>query len=77
MSYNLGAFYALKPVPPSEEREELYWNTPNLSPALQLGQPLFQDVIDGKKTAKAALQEWQTAGRCPHAGNQTESGRLR
>ncbi|MBP3965047.1 ABC transporter substrate-binding protein [Paenibacillus lignilyticus] len=62
MSYNLGAFYALKPVLPSEEWEELYWETPNLSPVFKLGPPLFQDVVNGKKSVKDALREWQIKG---------------
>ncbi|SDW11051.1 ABC transporter substrate-binding protein [Paenibacillus sp. CF384] len=62
MSYNIDAFFALDPVPPLEERQELYWDTPNLSPAFKLGQPLFQDVIDGKTTVKDALQTWQNKG---------------
>ncbi|MFC5651638.1 ABC transporter substrate-binding protein [Paenibacillus solisilvae] len=63
MDYNLAAFYTLKPVPPQDVTlDKLYRDKPNLWQVTQSGQPLFQQVLDGKKTVEAALKEWQTQG---------------
>jgi multiple sugar transport system substrate-binding protein len=63
MSYNIGAFYALKPVPPQDlDMEKLYREKPNIYQVNQYGQPLFQQVVEGKKTVDQALKEWQTKG---------------
>ncbi|GGD70677.1 ABC transporter substrate-binding protein [Paenibacillus nasutitermitis] len=63
MSYNIGAFYALKPTPPQDiDFDKLNREKPNLWSVNQLGQPLFQEVLSGKKSVDAALKEWQTKG---------------
>ncbi|REE92941.1 multiple sugar transport system substrate-binding protein [Paenibacillus taihuensis] len=63
MSYNIDAFYALKPVPPQDvELDKLYRDRPNLYQVQNLAQPLFQDIIQGKKSVEDALKEWQTKG---------------
>ncbi|SEN14006.1 ABC transporter substrate-binding protein [Paenibacillus sp. OV219] len=63
MSYNIGAFYALKPVPAQDvELDKLYRERQNLYQVQNLAQPLFQEVIQGKKSVEDALKEWQTKG---------------
>lgn len=63
LNYNIGAFYALKPVPPSsQDRDEIYRIRPNIGQVEEKGREYFQMVVDGKKTAQEALKEWQTAG---------------
>ena len=63
MDYNIAAFYTLKPVPPQDiELEKLYREKQNLYQVNSIGQPLFQEVLEKKKTVEAALKEWQTKG---------------
>ncbi|BBH21177.1 hypothetical protein Back11_25220 [Paenibacillus baekrokdamisoli] len=63
MTYNIAAFYTLKPVPPQDlDMDKLYRDKPGIGQVTQLGQPLFQAVLDGKKTVEQALKEWQTQG---------------
>ena len=63
MDYNIAAFYTLKPVPPQDvDLEKLYREKQNLYQVNSLGQPLFQEVLQKKKTVEAALKEWQTKG---------------
>ncbi|WP_090643258.1 extracellular solute-binding protein [Paenibacillus sp. UNC496MF] len=61
-SYDPGVFYARRPVALQADWSELYWATPNLAPAYELGGPLLQDAIGGKRTIAAALAEWQASG---------------
>ncbi len=63
LSYNMQAFYTLKPVPPQDTgMDELSQKMPNIWQVQNYGQPLFQDVLQGKKTVEQALKEWQTKG---------------
>ncbi len=61
MSYNIGAFYQLKPAPVQDEME-MYRKYPNLYMVQSIGQQKFQEVLDGKKEVRQALKEWQTEG---------------
>ncbi|MCQ6558226.1 ABC transporter substrate-binding protein [Paenibacillus mendelii] len=61
--FNIEAFYKLKPVPPSStDTEKLYREKPGIDEARYIGQQLFQEVIEGKKTTENALKEWETKG---------------
>ncbi|SDW85842.1 ABC transporter substrate-binding protein [Paenibacillus sp. CF384] len=63
MNYNIEAFYTLKPIPPQDiTLEKLYREKPNLYQVQQFAQPLFQEVIQKKKSVEEALKEWQTKG---------------
>ena len=63
LEYNIEAFTKLKPVPPASlEQEKLMREKPNLWQVQNLGQPLFQQVVEGKKSVKDALAEWETQG---------------
>ncbi|RAP76617.1 ABC transporter substrate-binding protein [Paenibacillus montanisoli] len=63
MNYNIAAFYKLKPVPPQDiTLEKLYREKPNLYQVQQIAQPLFQEVLQKKKSVDEALKEWQTKG---------------
>ncbi|WP_211745406.1 extracellular solute-binding protein [Paenibacillus sp. Marseille-Q4541] len=63
LDYNIGAFYALKPIPPvSIDTNKLYQTMPNLWQVDQVGQKYFSEVIDNKKTPKEALAEWEKEG---------------
>jgi multiple sugar transport system substrate-binding protein len=63
MTYNIDAFTKLKPIPPqSTDQEQLYRDYPNLWQVQNIGQPLFQEVMQGNKTVKEALAEWETQG---------------
>ncbi|MBO7743926.1 extracellular solute-binding protein [Paenibacillus sp. MWE-103] len=63
MSYNIQAFYTLKPVPPQDPAiDKLFQDKPNLYQVQNLAQPLFQEVLQKKKSVDAALKEWQTKG---------------
>ncbi|TLS50463.1 extracellular solute-binding protein [Paenibacillus antri] len=61
MSYNIGAFYQLKPAPIQDEME-MYRKYPNIYMVQSIGQQKFQEVLDGKKEVRQALKEWQTEG---------------
>ncbi|UVI32231.1 ABC transporter substrate-binding protein [Paenibacillus spongiae] len=61
--YNMEAFYKLKPIPPSStDQEKLYREKPGIEEARYVGQQIFQEVIDGKKSTEDALKEWETKG---------------
>jgi len=63
MNYNIAAFYTLKPVPPQDtSMEQLFREKPNIWQVQNYAQPLFQEVIQGKKSVEQALKEWQTKG---------------
>ncbi|MBD7967681.1 extracellular solute-binding protein [Paenibacillus gallinarum] len=63
LDYNIGAFYALKPIPPMNMNQyQLYQKMPNLWQVDQVGQKYFKQVLDNKKTPKEALAEWQKEG---------------
>ncbi len=64
MTYNVEAFYTLKPTPPSKINiSNLYSKYPYFHQAIyEPGQQLFQEVLQDKKTVKEALAEWETKG---------------
>ncbi|WP_372663189.1 ABC transporter substrate-binding protein [Cohnella sp.] len=65
MSYNVEAFTKMKPSPfpqSSIKEQELYNEKPNLRLVFELGTRAYSQVIEGKKTVKEALQEWETKG---------------
>jgi multiple sugar transport system substrate-binding protein len=65
MSYNVDAFTKMKPAPmmqSSAEEQALYREKPNLSMVSELGNRAYTEVIQGKKSVKEALQEWETKG---------------
>ncbi|RXZ77082.1 extracellular solute-binding protein [Paenibacillaceae bacterium] len=63
MSYNLPAFYSMKPTPPTTDvYSELYRSKPNIDEVRWMGQQFFQEVMEEKKTVKEALAEWETQG---------------
>lgn len=63
MEYNIDAFTTLKPIPPASiEQERLQRERPNLWQVQNLGYPLFQEVLENKKSAQEALAEWETQG---------------
>ncbi|WP_020615545.1 ABC transporter substrate-binding protein [Paenibacillus daejeonensis] len=63
LDYNMAAFYTMEPSQPmSMEMEAAYRKYPNIYEVTSMGQPLFQEVIEGKKTAQEALAEWETKG---------------
>ncbi|MFF2482923.1 ABC transporter substrate-binding protein [Paenibacillus sp. NPDC058071] len=61
--YNINAFATLKPVPPpSADADKVMRDKPNIYEAQSPGYELFQQVVKGDKSAKEALQEWETKG---------------
>jgi multiple sugar transport system substrate-binding protein len=65
MSYNVDAFTKMKPAPimqSSAEEQALYREKPNLNMVSELGNRAYSEVIQGKKSVKEALQEWETKG---------------
>lgn len=63
MSYNIDAFTTLQPIPPqSYDSEKLLREKQGIWEAQQPAYELFPQVVKGDKTAKEALQEWETKG---------------
>lgn len=60
LNYNVAAFYTLLPAPFVNDQKIM--NEQNLWPVQHIGSEVMQEVIQGKKTSKEALQEWQTRG---------------
>ncbi|MNJ67261.1 hypothetical protein D3C77_634190 [compost metagenome] len=62
-SYNIEAFYQLKPAPPASANEEkLMIEMPGLYGVSNAGRPFFQEVLENKKTPAEALQAWEEKG---------------
>lgn len=62
-SYNIDAFYQLKPVPPASAAEEkLARDIPGLYNITNSGRPHFQEVLEDKKSVAEALKEWEEKG---------------
>lgn len=61
MSYNISAFYQLKPAPIQDEMN-MWRKYPNLYMVQSIGQQKFQEVLNGDKEVRQALKEWQTEG---------------
>ncbi|OMF22743.1 ABC transporter substrate-binding protein [Paenibacillus sp. FSL H8-0548] len=63
MQYNIDAFTTLKPLMPTNtDDEKIYRENPGIWEAQQPGYELFQEVINGTKSAREALTEWETRG---------------
>lgn len=61
LSYNISAFYQLKPAPMQND-SEIYRKYPNIYMVQSIGQQKFQEVLNGDKEIRQALKEWQTEG---------------
>jgi len=61
LEYNIEAFYQLKPAPVVDE-SALWRKYPHLHMVQSIGQQKFQEVLNGDKEVRQALQEWQTEG---------------
>ncbi|WP_019636197.1 ABC transporter substrate-binding protein [Paenibacillus fonticola] len=62
-TYNIEAFYQLKPTPPASPAEEkLMRDMPGLFGITNAGRPLFQEVLENKKSITEALKEWEEKG---------------
>lgn len=65
MTYNVEAFTKMKPAPQlnsSLKDQELLREKPNLNMVSELGSRAYMEVIEGKKSVKEALAEWETKG---------------
>lgn len=62
-SYNIGAFYNIKPVPPTNPKDDkLKQEKRGLYYVENIGRNYFQEVLDKKKSASEALKEWSEKG---------------
>ncbi|GIP20442.1 ABC transporter substrate-binding protein [Paenibacillus sp. J22TS3] len=63
-NYNVEAFLKLSPAPPANaNEEELSSKKPQLNRAIYIAATAaFQEVVDGKKTVKEGLAEWESKG---------------
>jgi len=61
LSYNIEAFYQLKPVMTVDD-SEIYRKYPNIYMVQSIGQTKWQEVMNGEKEVRQALKEWQTEG---------------
>ncbi len=60
-NYNIEAFFQLTPAPSNMESE--IWNeVPNYWEIQEIGSRKFQEVVDGDKEIRQALQEWAVEG---------------
>ncbi|MBB6677280.1 ABC transporter substrate-binding protein [Cohnella lubricantis] len=64
MTYNMQAFYQLKPIPDnaSDSEIQLYRERPNIGLISQLAEQSFQKALNGDMTVKEALADLQTKG---------------
>ncbi|MEF2964635.1 extracellular solute-binding protein [Paenibacillus sp. M1] len=63
LSYNIQAFYLLKPLPPSDPKaDKMMSEKPGLYNITNIGRNYFQQVLDNKKTPEEALKEWAEKG---------------
>lgn len=61
--YNVEAFYILNPQPIKVISEEILSKKPGLTYSINnLALPIFQSVLDGEKTVKDGLAEWEKKG---------------
>jgi len=63
--FNIEAFTKMKPAPAyrsSLKEQALYREKPNLELVTQLGDRAFSEVIQGNKSVKEALEQWETKG---------------
>ncbi|HEY8530228.1 MAG TPA: extracellular solute-binding protein [Paenibacillaceae bacterium] len=63
LSYNIEAFYSVKPAPPRPYAEQkLERDYPNVWRIRDIGKQLFGQVLQGEKTVEEALAEWESRG---------------
>ncbi|BBI34634.1 ABC transporter substrate-binding protein [Cohnella abietis] len=65
MTYNIAAFTKMKPAPfpqSSAKEQALYLEKPNLRLVTDLASRAYSDVIQGKKSVKEALAQWESKG---------------
>jgi len=65
MIFNIDAFTTMKPAPQpnsSFKDQELMNEKPNLRLITELGSRFYSEVMQGNKSVKEALQEWETKG---------------
>ncbi|OUN01302.1 MAG: hypothetical protein BAA02_00575 [Paenibacillaceae bacterium ZCTH02-B3] len=63
LSYNIEAFYSVKPAPPrSYTEQKLERDYPNLWMIQQIGDLLYNQVLRDEKTVDEALAEWESRG---------------
>lgn len=63
LSYNIQAFYSLKPFPPTNAKtDKLMMEKPGLYSVTTVGRTYFQQVMENKKTPEEALKEWAEKG---------------
>lgn len=61
--FNIEAFTKKKPAPQQSLKDQaLFREKPNLNMVQELGNQAYQKVLQGTKTVKEALEEWQTKG---------------
>lgn len=61
LEFNMNAFFKLKPAPNIMD-QSIYRQYPNIWNVQNIGQMKFQEVVNGNKTIRQALKEWQTQG---------------
>lgn len=59
--FHMEAFYNIKQAPVTDD-SKLYQDKPNIYTVNEMGNEALKQVIEGKKTVKEALKEWQTKG---------------
>lgn len=63
LSYNIQAFYLLKPLPPTNPKDDkMMADKPGLYNVTNMGRTYFQQVLENKKTPDEALKEWAEKG---------------
>jgi multiple sugar transport system substrate-binding protein len=62
LSYNVKAFYALKPVPAENELSRLARQNRNIYEVYYMGLQYFKKALEKTVSVREALKEWQTAG---------------
>jgi multiple sugar transport system substrate-binding protein len=62
VEFNVEAFTKLTPAPANTEMSKIYRDKPNIYQVQEIGRNQFSEFIQGKKTAREALKEWQSKG---------------
>lgn len=63
LSYNIQAFYLLKPIPPTNPKDDkMMSEKQGLYNVTNMGRTYFQQVLENKKTPEEALKEWEEKG---------------
>ncbi|HEX7057526.1 MAG TPA: extracellular solute-binding protein [Bacilli bacterium] len=61
LDYNIDAFFALTPVE-NPYNNKIFRDKPNIWQAQNIGQSKFMEALQGQKSVKQALGEWQSEG---------------